>query len=230
MPASLTERLDADELMDDPALDVATYHEVLDDLARVNRMTFAYRPTLAFLRRAVRGRGRLRVLDVGFGDGDMLRRIARWAARHGIAAELSGVDLNPRSKTTAEAKPSPLPIRYFAGDYAELAGEGFDCVISSLVTHHMSHDQLVAFLRFMEREAAAGWFVNDLHRHGFSYAAWPLLASAMGWHRIVRLDGHTSIARSFRPGEWKALLAREGLAEARVTRWFPFRLCVERYR
>jgi len=230
MPASLTERLDADELMDDPALDVATYHEVLDDLARVNRMTFAYRPTLAFLRRAVRGRGRLRVLDVGFGDGDMLRRIARWAARHGIAAELSGVDLNPRSKTTAEAKPSPLPIRYFAGDYAELAGEGFDCVISSLVTHHMSHDQLVAFLRFMEREAAAGWFVNDLHRHRLAYAAWPLLASTMGWHRIVRLDGHTSIARSFRPAEWQALLADEGFREARVRRWFPFRLCVERLR
>ena len=230
MPASLAERLDADELMDDPALDVATYHEVLDDLARVNRMTFAYRPTLAFLRRAVRGRGRLRVLDVGFGDGDMLRRIARWAARHGIAAELSGVDLNPRSKTTAEAKPSPLPIRYFAGDYAELAGEGFDCVISSLVTHHMSHDQLVAFLRFMEREAAAGWFVNDLHRHRLAYAAWPLLASTMGWHRIVRLDGHTSIARSFRPAEWQALLADEGFREARVRRWFPFRLCVERLR
>jgi len=230
MPASLTERLDADELMDDPALDVATYHEVLDDLARVNRMTFAYRPTLAFLRRAVRGRGRLRVLDVGFGDGDMLRRIARWAARHGIAAELSGVDLNPRSKTTAEAKPSPLPIRYFAGDYAELAGEGFDCVISSLVTHHMSHDQLVAFLRFMKREAAAGWFVNDLHPHRLASAAWPLLASTMGWHRIVRLDGHTSIARSFRPAEWQALLADEGFREARVRRWFPFRLCVERLR
>ena len=56
MPASLTERLDADELMDDPALDVATYHEVLDDLAQVNLLTFAYRPTLSFLRRAARGR------------------------------------------------------------------------------------------------------------------------------------------------------------------------------
>ena len=230
MPADLAERLDADELMDDPALDAATYHEVLDDLARVNRITFAYRPTLSFLRRASRGRERLRVLDVGFGDGDMLRRIARWAARRGIAAELTGVDLNPRSKTTAEAKPSPLPIRYLAGDYADLAGDGFDCVISSLVTHHMSPDQLVAFLRFMEREAAAGWFVNDLYRHRLAYAAWPLLASAMGWHRIVRLDGHTSIARSFRPAEWQALLADEGLAEARVRRWFPFRLCVERLR
>ncbi|HEY6816818.1 MAG TPA: methyltransferase domain-containing protein, partial [Croceibacterium sp.] len=219
------------ELMDDPALDAATYHAVLADLASVNRSTFAYRPTLSFLRRALRGRGRFRLLDVGFGDGDMLRRIARWAGRHGITAELVGIDLNTRSKAAAEAGTAPgMPIEYLAGDYADLGGGGFDCVISSLVAHHMSEDELVAFLRFMEREAMAGWFVNDLHRHRVAYMGWPLLASAMGWHRIVRLDGHTSIARSFRPAEWRALLAREGLDRAQVRRWFPFRLCVERLR
>jgi len=231
MPGSLADRLRAEELMDDPGLDPSTYHAVLADLAKVNRMTFAYRPTLAFLDRAVGRRERFRLLDVGFGDGDMLRAIARWAQRRGVAAELTGIDLNPRSAAAAEATPSPgAPIRYLTGDYAELADDGFDCVVSSLVAHHMTDDQLAAFLRFMEREAAAGWFVNDLHRHGFAHAAWPLLASAMGWHRIVRLDGRTSIARSFRPGEWRALLAREGLTEARVRRWFPFRLCVERFR
>jgi 2-polyprenyl-3-methyl-5-hydroxy-6-metoxy-1,4-benzoquinol methylase len=225
----LTERRHADELMDDPALDAATYHDVLADLAKVNRVTFAHRPTLAFLAKAVGGRTHFSLLDVGFGDGDMLRAIARWAQRRGIAASLTGIDLNPRSKAAAEAKPSPgAPIAYLTGDYHALAGGGWDCVVSSLVAHHMSADELAAFLRFMEAEAARGWFVNDLHRHGFAYATWPLLASLMGWHRIVRLDGHTSIARSFRPAEWRMLLAREGLAEARVRRRFPFRLCVER--
>jgi 2-polyprenyl-3-methyl-5-hydroxy-6-metoxy-1,4-benzoquinol methylase len=227
----LSSRLQADELMDDPALDAATYHAVLADLAKVNRLTFAYRPTLAFLARALRGRRRFRLLDVGFGDGDMLRQIARWAALRGIEAELVGIDLNARSVAAAEAKPSPgVPIRYLAGDYADLAGGGFDVVISSLVAHHMTEDQLREFLRFMEREAAAGWFVNDLHRHSFAHSTWPLLSGAMRWHPIVRADGHTSIARSFRPGEWQALLADEGLGEARVQRWFPFRLCVERLR
>jgi SAM-dependent methyltransferase len=227
----LAERRHADELMDDPALDAATYHAVLRDLARVNRATFAYRPTLDFLGRAVGRRRRFSLLDVGFGDGDMLRRISRWARRRGIEAELTGIDLNPRSRTAAEAEPSPgAPIRYLSGDYASLAGESFDCVISSLVAHHMSDAELAAFLHFMETEATAGWFVNDLHRHGFAYSAWPLLASLRGWHRIVRLDGHTSIARGFRPQEWRDLLAREGIEGARVRRWFPFRLCVERLR
>src|SRR5687767_12705359 len=167
----LAERRQADELMDDPALDAATYRAVLADLAKVNRVTFAYRPTLAFLHRAVGKRTSFRLLDVGFGDGDMLRAIARWAKRRGIAAHLTGIDLNPRSKSVAEAEPAPgQPISYLAGDYHALAGGGFDCVISSLVAHHMDEAELGAFLRFMEAEAARGWFVNDLHRHGFAYS------------------------------------------------------------
>jgi len=224
----LAERRQADELMDDPALAPETYHAVLRDLSKVNRVTFAYRPTLNFLERALVRHSSFRLLDVGFGDGDMLRAIARWARKRGIEADLTGIDLNPRSRAAAEAEPSPIPIRYLTGDYADLAGERFDCVISSLVAHHMTEAQLKAFLRFMEHEAIAGWFVNDLHRHGFSYTTWPLLAGTMGWHKIVRLDGHTSIARSFRPREWRAILEREGLSAARVRRWFPFRLCVER--
>src|SRR6187399_1476418 len=129
MPGRLAERLRADELMDDPALDAETYHAVLADLAKVNRLTFAYRPTLAFLGRAVGHRERFKLLDVGFGDGDTLRAIDRWAQRRGIVAELTGIDLNPRSVGAAEATPSSgAPIRYLTGDYAELAGEGFDCV------------------------------------------------------------------------------------------------------
>jgi 2-polyprenyl-3-methyl-5-hydroxy-6-metoxy-1,4-benzoquinol methylase len=226
----LTKRLEADELMDDPALDAGTYRAVLHDLAKVNRATLAYRPTLDFLARAVGQQKALRLLDVGFGDGDMLRRIARWARRRGIAAELTGIDLNPRSVAAALESASPTPIRYLAGDYASLAGERFDCVISSLVAHHMTHDQLVAFLRFMDRESRVGWFVNDLHRHAFSHATFPLLASLMGWHRVVRLDGATSIARSYRPGEWPPILAEAGIEGARVRRRFPFRLCVEKIR
>ncbi len=227
----LAERAIAEELMDDPALDAGTYTRVLHDLARVNTITMARRPTLDFLKRAIGTRERFNLLDVGFGDGDMLRNIARWADERGIAARLVGVDLNPRSVAAAkEATPDDRSIEYRAGDYADLAGQGWDCVISSLVAHHMTRAQLVAFLRFMDREARAGWLVNDLHRHGFAYAGWPLLSGLMRWHPIVRHDGRLSIARSYRPAEWPALLAEAGIEGARVFRAFPFRLCVEKIR
>lgn len=227
----LAERLIAEELMDDPALPPDTYARVLHDLAEVNRVTLAYRPTLAFIRRAVGGRRRFSVLDVGFGDGDMLRRIAQVAAARGQQARLVGVDLNPNSVAAAKSATDPsLPIDYRHGDYADCDAEGWDCIISSLVAHHMTRTQLLAFLRFMDGQAQAGWFVNDLHRHGFAHAGYPLLARIMGWHPIVRHDGRMSIARSYQPSEWPPLLKAAGVSDARIFRAFPFRLCVEKLR
>lgn len=215
--------------MDADDLPAATYADVVADLARVNVVTMAARPTLAFLRRTCRPGGRYRVLDVGYGDGDMLRRIARWGERRGIAFELVGIDLNPRSEAAARAHtPAGIAIDWRTGDYADLADEPWDVVLSSLVAHHMSHAQLVAFLRFMQDHARVGWLVNDLHRHGFAYRGWPLLAALFRWHPIVRHDGHLSIARSYRPGEWPPILAEAGITDAHVHRAFPFRLCVER--
>jgi SAM-dependent methyltransferase len=226
---TLVKRALAEELMDADDLDAATYAAVVGDLAKVNVVTMAARPTLAFLKHTLARRTHFRLLDVGFGDGDMLRRIARWAKRRGIVAELVGVDLNPRSLPAATAHTPPdMPIRYVIGDYADQAGQQWDVIVSSLVAHHMTRDQLIAFLRFMEAEARLGWLVNDLHRHGFAHTAFPLLARAMRWHRIVRLDGTLSIARSYRPAEWPPLLAEAGIVDARIYRAFPFRLCVER--
>jgi hypothetical protein len=83
----------------------------------------------------------------------------------------------------------------------------------------------------MESNATRGWFVNDLHRHGFAYLGYPWLAALLRVHRIVREDGQLSIARAFRPEEWRAILADAGVGHrARVRRHFPFRLCVERLR
>ena len=228
---SLAVRVRDDEQMDDPALDPREYDAILADLGRVNRWTFAARPTLSVLARATAGMSGFRLLDVGFGQGDMLRRIARWAGGRGIEADLVGVDLNAKSAAVARgATPEGLAIDYRTGDYREQGD--FDFVISSLVAHHMEDGQLRDFLRFMEAEAKVGWLVNDLHRHALPYLGFPILARLLGVHRVVREDGQLSIARSFRPAEWSAILAGAGITPgaARVARYFPFRLCVERLR
>jgi 2-polyprenyl-3-methyl-5-hydroxy-6-metoxy-1,4-benzoquinol methylase len=221
-----------DEQMDAPDLDPAIYAKVLHDLARVNRWTFTAHPVLTFMKRAAGGLRHFRLMDVGFGDGDVLRAIARWAKKRGIDADLVGVDLNANSVAAArEATPPDLAIDYRAGDYLDQPGP-FDFIISSQVTHHMTDDQLMTFLRYMEKEARRGWLICDLHRHGFAYWGFPLLARLLFVHRIVREDGRLSIARSFRPAEWRELLAQAGIpADAvRIVRRFPFRLCVERMR
>jgi SAM-dependent methyltransferase len=232
-PMMLEVRTIADEMMDADDLAPATYARVLTDLAKVNTITMARRPTLDFLDRVLRrrGSGPLKILDVGFGDGDMLRAIHRWGKRRKVALTLVGIDLNPKSAAIAEAAtPDDMTIDYRTGDYAALAGEGFDLIISSIVAHHMNDQELQTFLRFMDSNANFGWLINDLHRHGFAYLGYPLLAALMRWHPIVRHDGRLSIARSYRPSEWPPILKAAGIHATRIFRQFPFRLCVETIR
>jgi SAM-dependent methyltransferase len=226
---SLALRSNEPEQMDDAALAAPTYAAVLRDLAVVNRWTFAARPTLAFLSQMTRGRSRFRLLDVGFGYGDMLRMIRVWALARGLNADLVGVDRDPRSAAAASAATPPgARIDYVTGDYADLEGP-FDFIVSSLVAHHMSNAELVRFVTFMEDRAAIGWLVNDLHRSRSAMILFRLLASALRVHPIVRDDGILSIARSFRRSDWRPILEQAGVGrEARLVPYFPFRLCVER--
>lgn len=226
------------ELMDTEPAEYDTFRACLVDLAAVNRLTLAYRPTLVFFRRLLsQGRwpvgGPLRVLDVGSGYGDPLRVLARWAANRGLAIEITGADLNPFATRAAEAAiPTDLPIRWRTADALTLDGPAPDVVTSSLFAHHLDDDELVRFIAWSEGVARIGWLVNDLRRSRVSYHGFKLLSRVMSWHRFVQHDGPVSIARAFTEQDWRVVLAAAGVPSgaARIVRRFPFRLCVERVR
>lgn len=225
------------ELMDAEGIDFETFRGCLHDLAQVNVVTLAHRPTLAFLEQ-LRRAGRLdlgrpiRIVDVGSGYGDLLRVIASWAARTGVTVQLTGVDLNPWSAKAAAQAAAEIGAQAIAWETQDIFARGEDCdlVVSSLFTHHLDDDALVGFLRWMEAQTVIGWFVNDLHRHRLPYLGFALLARIMRWHSFVQHDGPVSIARAFTADEWETFLARAGLrpGEADVRWRFPFRLCVSR--
>jgi SAM-dependent methyltransferase len=231
-----TRRSRETELMETELVSLDDYRRCLLDLATVNRLTFRNGPILRFLDRATRNAPpgqRFTVLDVGYGYGDLLRSIHAWSRRRGRTIDLVGVDLDPRSETIAcAATPSDAPIEYRTGNVFDFApGRPVDVVVSSLLTHHLTDDELVAFVRWMERVAMRGWFVSDLHRHAVSFHAFRILSRLARWHRFVQHDGPVSIARSFRRDDWQQVLRTAGLASsAAQIRWHSFRLCVSRLR
>ncbi len=221
------------EVLDTEVVSDARYAAVLADLAVVNTVTRARVPTLSFMGRAVRrAPGRvMRVLDVGFGEGDMLRRIHRWGARRGVALELAGIDLNPGCAAAARVMTPPgMDIHYRTGDVFDVLPGGYDLVISSLFTHHLDDVQLVAFLRWMEASAGLGWFVNDLHRHAVAYYGFRAMGALARWDPIVRHDGAISVTRSFRRRDWERLLRQAGINSASIRWHLPFRYGVSRLR
>ncbi len=233
----LSARVLLPELMDTEACDAATFAACLRDLARVNALTRAHAPTLAFLRAALRRRGRadttpLRIADIGGGYGDALRAIERWAGRRGIAVELVSVDLNPHARAAGEQATSPdSAIRFVTADVFEWTPDRpVDLVISSLFAHHLDDQGVVRFLAWMEQTARLGWFVNDLHRHPLPLHAFGFWARLAGWHRFVRHDGPVSVGRAFRAADWQHLLDSAGIPTAAVRWHVPFRYCVTRLR
>jgi 2-polyprenyl-3-methyl-5-hydroxy-6-metoxy-1,4-benzoquinol methylase len=231
---NLSRRADTPERMDTDCVDYADYQRCLRDLSRVNRATFTARPTLRWLgRQGLRAGDRFSLLDVASGYGDILRAIRRWSTRRGLDAELVGVDLNPwavraaRDATTAEDR-----IEYVATDVFAFAPERqFDFIVSAQFTHHLTDEQVIEFVKWMEHSARRGWLISDIRRTRLAYLGFNLLATAALWHRFVRSDGLISITRGFRPDEL-GRLARDGLSGDAVTirRHVPFRLTVERNR
>ncbi len=231
-----TEPAELPEWMDEPC----TYEQLrscLRDLGRVNTLTLGYRPTLSFLARLIARRNstqKLRILDVGFGGGDTLHRIAGWSQAHGVPVQLTGIDLNPLAKRVAEEKYADTnagtDITWLVGDALAYRGEA-DVVISSLLTHHLATEHVVRFVRWMEKTATVGWFINDLERSARSASLFGLLSRAMRWHPFVRHDGPVSFARTFVLEDWVRILSEAGLPSgaAEVYQHFPARLCVSRF-
>jgi trans-aconitate methyltransferase len=233
--SDFSQRSERSELMDTEQVTFEDHRGCLVDLARVNRLTLAYRPTLAFLERLVTRRGasaQLEIVDVGSGYGDMLRRIETWARRRNVAVSLTGVDLNPWSRRAAiEATGPDRKIRWITGDaFGYAPPRGIDIVVSSLFTHHLPDRLIIQFLRWMEQNARLGWFVNDLHRHPVPYHFFRHFAKLAGYHRFVQHDGPVSIARAFTRADWQHSLVEAGIdASAVEVSWrVPFRLTVGR--
>ena len=220
------------EWMDTETVTPEDFAACLADLANVNTVTLARLPTVAFMRRIARrnpGR-RLRVLDVGCGEGDMLRRLHRWGARAGVAMELVGLDRNAQGIQAARAATQPgIPIEYREADIFHPDLGQFDVVISALFTHHLSDAEIIRFIHVMDAHATRGWFINDLHRHPLAYHGFRALSAAAGWHRFVRHDGPISVQRSFMRADWQRLLQTANVPA--TIRWHaPFRYCVTRFK
>src|ERR1700674_205811 len=212
-PRELQELMDGDCSYED-------FRDCLRSLKTVNRWLLGYRATLAWLKRLPHGlRDPVHIVDVVSGGGDLLRQIAGWARRRGIAVQLTGIDLNPyAARAAAESTPKELRIAWVTGDALEYRPKKpVDIVVSSLMAHHLEDEEIIAQLRWMEATAQVGWFINDLERSEWACRAFGGVAGVVGWHRFVRHDGPVSFRRAFREEDWVRLLAAAEVPKEAVT-------------
>ncbi|MBG6084885.1 class I SAM-dependent methyltransferase [Zhihengliuella flava] len=211
----------ATEQMDRPDCDPVLLNNTYRQFRLINAVVAGWRRTWARQIRPVLSTSRTtRLLDVGSGAGDIPRAFLRWAARDGVALEVTAIDPDERAHAYLAALPPAPGFTVRRAHTADLVAEGaeYDVVTSNHVLHHLSATDLASLLT--DSEALAGRLAvhSDIARTRLGYPAFSV-ATLPFPRSFIREDGLTSIRRSYRPEELRAVVPAGWRVEAQR----PFR-------
>ncbi|QIM19169.1 methyltransferase domain-containing protein [Leucobacter coleopterorum] len=198
------------ELMDDPACDPARLRRTLQRFGLVNRAVSCWDGVhRSQLRPFFAGLGRpARVLDIGCGGGDVLRRLVQLARRDGFVVEAVGIDPDPHAIAVAKRADFMPGVAYRQVLSQSLVQEGerFDAVISNHLLHHLDEVSLAGLLYDSEALSSGISLHSDIARGRVAYGAFALLAAPVAMGTFVWVDGLRSIRRSYTRAELAAVL------------------------
>jgi SAM-dependent methyltransferase len=210
------------EVLDEPSCPPDLVRATLSDIARAN-MLFGGRAAVWFgVKRLLTGRrGRLTVLDIGAGGGDIALFVARQARKLGTTLEPLALDRHPAAAVLCRQRGLPTVVADACA--LPLSPGSVDIVVASQVLHHFSRDGAIELLRAFAPLARVGIVIADLRRAPAAAMGIWLASLALGFHPITRRDGVTSVRRGFAPNELADLMAAAGL-DATVHRRPGYRL------
>lgn len=200
-------RTEETEIMDDFSLEGSELTEALDQIAKINQLLGGNKLTLHGLKKLLRRTSTnkfLVIADIGCGNGDMLRMLARYGKKNGITFKLIGIDANAFTIRYAEDLSKEFKnIEYecrdiFSPDFNSLK---YDIALCTLTLHHFSKEQIEDLLKRVYHNTSIGIVVNDLHRSKTAYRLFEMICDVFKLNDMSRQDGLVSILRGFKKKE-----------------------------
>jgi 2-polyprenyl-3-methyl-5-hydroxy-6-metoxy-1,4-benzoquinol methylase len=191
------------ELMDDPGCDLRLLERTYGQFRVVNRLVSGWRRLyVTTLRPVLAATSAPTLLDVGFGGGDIPRRLAAWAHRDGIDLAVTAIDPDARAATYVQRGPRG-PVEFRRATSTDLVAEGrsFDVVVSNHLLHHLDPAALQSLLADSEQLARRLAVHNDLRRSALAHHAYAVATRPLAGSSFLHADGLLSIRRSYRPHE-----------------------------
>ena len=198
------------EQMDDPTLDPSVMVAVYEDIDKANLYSGGHKNTVKAVQRLLRENHgtEFTIVDMGSGNGTMLRQIVLWGRKNGYRLKGIGLDLNPNAVQLARATSLDFPeIRFEQKDILSLAPGDFPCdlLLCSLTMHHFKDDEIPVFLEQFARLAKIGVIINDLQRSRIAYYLFKGFSAIFTVTPIAKNDGLISIKSGFTKKELLAL-------------------------
>jgi hypothetical protein len=200
------ERSSQIELMDDFSVDGKLLHESLDSLANINKWLGGNLVTLNGLKKVLKKLDKnkpLTILDMGCGNGDMMREVAEFGKKSGYNFTLIGIDANQNTIDYAKELSVNYPeISYLNQDVfsEEFQNIQYDLVLATLFLHHFSEDDIVKLLASILKKASLGIVVNDLNRNKIAYYLFSFLCLFIK-NKMTKEDGLISVLRAFKKAD-----------------------------
>jgi 2-polyprenyl-3-methyl-5-hydroxy-6-metoxy-1,4-benzoquinol methylase len=191
------------EIMDDLDMSGETLINSLDQLANINKWLGGNHTTLDSLKTILKTNPKdkmISIVDLGCGNGDMLRKVAHFGKKNGYKFDLLGIDANQATIDYAIQLSANFPeITYKKEDVLseEFATHTYDIAMCTLFLHHFEDPIALDFIQTLLKNAKIGVVINDLHRHWLAYYLFKLLTSVVG-NEMTREDGLTSILKGFK--------------------------------
>lgn len=190
------------EIMDDPDLDLTALREVFVDINKVNRILNGHAITLKAIEKIFERnpQNSYTIMDLGCGDGDMLKQISLYFKDRPISLNLIGVDLNGKAITIAKENCRDFPnISFLRQDILTMDTIGAPCdiLLCTLTMHHFGKEEIPVFLHRIVQLPKIGLIINDLQRSRLSYHLFKLFSGIFIKTDIAKYDGSVSIKRAF---------------------------------
>lgn len=200
-------RTDQSEIMDDLKMEGEILRDALDKIATINQVLGGNRLTLKGVQQLIRNipqSQEIVILDVGCGNGDMLRRLADFGLKNNLKFKLIGVDANNFTINHAIKISENYPnIRFQCVDVFNTTFRDlkYDIVLCTLTLHHFKNDQIISLLKIFYQNSSIGIVINDLHRNAIAYRLFQALCFVFQLNKMSKEDGLISILRGFKKEE-----------------------------
>lgn len=205
MSINTTYRTEESEIMDDFTLEGEELKDALDKIAKINQLLGGNKLTLSGLKKLLPNKNQLvTIIDVGCGNGDMLRQIADYGKANGYNLNLIGIDANAFTIKYASQLSSDYPnINYLCEDIFTINSVALKCDIflCTLTLHHFKDEEIIELLTIFKNNSILGIVINDLQRSSIAYRLFQLLCVTFQLNKMSREDGLVSILRGFKKQE-----------------------------